>query len=295
MKFGLVGTGSWARDPHGAALSATDGVDFVGVWGRDPGKAAALAEHAGVRAFDTVEAMLAEVDAVSFAVPPDVQAPIARQAARAGKHLLLEKPVALTGEDAAALVDAVREGGVATVVFFTRLFTPEGREWLTTLRESGGWEVAHFRWLAHNLMSEGPFDTPWRRERGGLWDVGPHAVALLSAALGRVTGLQAGSGVRDLVHLLLEHEGGATSTVSLSIAAPPDATDVACDLFGPAGRVSLPTKDSPSGAAAQVALTELMAAARRAAPGRPPQHPCDVEFGRYVTDVLAEAEGRLRR
>lgn len=292
MRFGLVGTGSWARDTHGAALAAAEGVEFVGVWGRDPAKAAALAEHHGVRAFDDLDAMLAEVDALSFAVPPHVQAPIAERAARAGKHLLLEKPIALTSEDAAALVTAVEEGGVATVVFFTRRFTPEGREWFAGL-EGAAWDVGQAHWFGDNFTPGSPFDTRWRREKGGLWDVGPHAIALLTAALGRVTRVHAVGGVRDVVHLVLEHEGGATSTVTLTLSATPEAAGASFVVVGPAGRSAMPTKDSPSSQAAQVALGELVAVAADAAPGRPPRHPCDVEFGRYVTDVLVEAERQV--
>lgn len=292
MRFGLVGTGFWARDTHGAALAAAPEVEFVGAWGRDPGKASALAQHHGVRAFDDLDAMLAEVEALSFAVPPHVQAPLAERAARAGKHLLLEKPVALTGEEAASLADAVREAGVATVVFFTRRFTHEGREWFASL-EGSEWEVGQAHWFGDNFEPGSPFDTPWRREKGGLWDVGPHAVALLTAALGRVTRVHAVGGVRDVVHLVLEHDGGATSTVTLTLSATSEAAGVSFEVIGPAGRLAMPTKDSPSSLAAQVALGELVAAAADAAPGHPPQHSCDVEFGRYVTDVLAEAERQV--
>ena len=47
-RFGLVGTGHWARITHAPALASTEGIDFAAVWGRTPDAAAALAaEHAG--------------------------------------------------------------------------------------------------------------------------------------------------------------------------------------------------------------------------------------------------------
>src|SRR5215831_9808334 len=97
MKFGLVGTGYWARVTHAPALSSTAGVELAAVWGRNPQAAADLA---------------AEYRA-------------ATQAARAGKHLLLEKPVALTEAAADGLVEAVEQAGVASVVFFTNMFQPD--------------------------------------------------------------------------------------------------------------------------------------------------------------------------
>src|SRR5207244_8350059 len=56
-------------------------------------------------------------EAVSFAVPPDVQVKLAIQAARAGKALLLEKPLAFTFEDASTLATAVSEYGVSSLMF----------------------------------------------------------------------------------------------------------------------------------------------------------------------------------
>src|ERR1700677_1839584 len=102
MRFGLVGTGYWAQIAHAPALAATDGIEFAAGWGRNPASAAKLAEEYRAVAYDDLDAFLASVDAVSFSVPPDVQAGIAERAASLGKHLLLEKPVHTTGADAAA-------------------------------------------------------------------------------------------------------------------------------------------------------------------------------------------------
>src|SRR5262245_18156678 len=116
MRFGLVGTGYWARVTHAAAIDATAGASLAAVWGRDPEATAALAAEHGAAAFtgeDAIDAFLDGVDAVAFSVPPYVQAPIATRAARAGKHLLLEKPVALSDPEADALVGAVDAAGVA--------------------------------------------------------------------------------------------------------------------------------------------------------------------------------------
>ena len=289
MRFGLVGTAFWARETHAAALSAVDEVDFVGVWGRDPQKAAALAAQAGVTAFDSVEALLDGVDAVVFSVPPDVQSALAESAARAGKHLLLEKPIAASAEAADRLATAVREAGVASVVFFTTRYTPEGRAWLASL-EGSTWEGGTATYLANAFRADSPFDTPWRREKGGLWDVGPHALSMLTASLGRITSVYAVSGVRDLVHLVLEHEGGATSTAALSLTTPEPAQHMALEIWGPAGRTSMPTRGTPAVEAAQTALRELIAAADG---GGGPAHPCDVEFGRYVVDLLDAAQRQV--
>src|SRR5437763_1528202 len=67
-----------------------------------------------------------------------------------------------------------------------------------------------------SLEEASPYNTPWRREKGALWDIAPHAVSLLWAALGPVTAVTADAGPADVSHLILHHEGGASSTVTVS-------------------------------------------------------------------------------
>ena len=219
MRFGLVGTGYWASSTHAPALATTAGVRLTSVWGRDAGAAAVLAARHGITAYDDFDAFLASVDAVSFAVPPHVQAPLAIRAAEAGKHLLLEKPVALSVADADAVVTAVEKAGVASVVFFTWRFNREIRAWLADQQARGGWSGSGWSggvavWLGTALADDSPFNTPWRQQKGALWDLGPHLVGMLWACLGPVTSVSAVPGQGDVRHLVLQHEGGASSTMT---------------------------------------------------------------------------------
>jgi predicted dehydrogenase len=101
MRFGLFGTGPWAHLAHAPALAGHSGVDLIGVWGRNPDRAAELAGQYGARPYAGIDELIADVDAVAIALPPDVQAPLALAAARAGCHLLLDKPVAFTATTSA--------------------------------------------------------------------------------------------------------------------------------------------------------------------------------------------------
>ena len=67
---------------------------LVGVWARRLEAAQSLADQYGAAALTDYEALLDVCDAVAFAVPPEVQGRMALQAARSGKHVLLDKPVA---------------------------------------------------------------------------------------------------------------------------------------------------------------------------------------------------------
>jgi predicted dehydrogenase len=294
MRFGLVGTGYWAKITHAPALASTPGAELTAVWGRDQAAAAAIAREHGAVACADFGALLDQVDAVAFAVPPHIQAPLAVRAAAAGKHLLLEKPVALSPADADKVVAAVEEAQVASVVFFTWRFNTEIRAWLTDARARGGWSGEGWSggaaiWLGTSLAAGNPFNTPWRREKGALWDLGPHLVGMLWACLGPVTEVTAVAGKADVAHLVLRHQTGVTSTLTTTQNAPEAAAGVTVFVWGAAGRSVMPAELVDSVAALRTAAGELIATA---AAGRT-AHPCDARFGRDITRVLAEAEAQL--
>ncbi|CAL9356390.1 Inositol 2-dehydrogenase_D-chiro-inositol 3-dehydrogenase [Streptomyces sp. enrichment culture] len=289
MRIGLLGTGPWAQMAHAPALSGHEKLDFAGVWGRRPEAAKELAERHGVRAYDDVDALFADVDAVAVALPPDVQASLAVRAARAGCHLLLDKPLAPTVEQARSVVAAAEEAGVASVVFFTTRFQPGPAAWIAEQAAVPDWFTARAEWLGAVFTSESPFATPWRREKGALWDVGPHALSVLLPVLGdvlRVTAAVYGPG--DTAHVVLDHAGGASSTLTLSLTAPPAAAGAGVELRGEAGVAALPDGSDGAVPALTRAADALLDAART---GRP--HACDAAFGLRVTEILAAAQDLL--
>ncbi|MFF4340571.1 Gfo/Idh/MocA family protein [Kitasatospora sp. NPDC001540] len=293
MRIGLLGTGPWAGFVHAPALAAHPDVTFAGLWGRRPEAAAELAAVHGVPAYPTVEALLADVDAVAVALPPDVQAEYAAQAARAGKHLLLDKPVAATVDAACAVEDAAAASGVASVVFFTTRFGPTQEAWITEQAATGGWFTAHCHWIGSIFTTDSPFAaSPWRQQKGALWDVGPHALSVLLPVLGEVEQLTAAPGPADTAHLVLRHRDGASSTVTLALTAPPaaSANGAALELRGASGVTTLPERDTEATDAFARAIDALLAAARTGTP-----HACDIAFGRQVVEVLAAAEEQLLR
>ena len=289
MRFGLVGTGPWAHQVHGPGLASAPGTELVGVWGRDTEKARTLSEELGARPFADYAALLAEVDAVAFAVPPDVQAGMAVEAVRAGKHLLLEKPVATDLGAARRLAALVQEQGVASVVFFTDRFAEAGT-WMEETRRAGGWTGGSLRWLAALATPGNPYaGSAWRWERGALWDIGPHALSMLTATLGPITELEAVGGVGDLVHLVLTHDSGATSTATLSLQVPAGAEDHEVVLWGERGLVRMPPRAGDNATVAYGAAVARLSAAAEGA-----DNPVDVHFGVHVVELLHRAEQMLR-
>jgi predicted dehydrogenase len=321
LRFGLLGTGYWALHTQGAALASSPYARLDGVWGRHPDKAHDIAARLGTTAYEDLDELLGRVDAVAISLAPDAQATLAVRAARAGCHLLLDKPLALELGPAQAVVDAVEETGVAALVFFTDRFRPEVERWTEQAAQAGPWHSAHLLKYANIDQPGNPFGaSPWRRERGALWDIGPHALAALLPIMGEVTSVaaQRGPAGSDTVHLVLRHAPGppgsplpgtpgGTSTASLSLTMPSPAITNRLLLYGENGaweyrregapavdgerRGDAPLPEARFGSAdvmlgAVAELAALVAEGRRA-------HRCDVRFALEVTRVLAGAEAAL--
>lgn len=286
LRFGLFGTGYWADRTHAATLAGHPSAELVGVWGRDPAKAGELAGRYGCRPFPDADELIAAVDAVAVALPPDVQADVARRAAAAGRHLLLDKPLSFTVEQADRIVAEVDRHGSASVVFFTSRFQPVVEDFLSGAAAEGGWFGARAVRYSANFRPDSPYaGSVWRRERGGLWDVGPHVLSVLLPVLGPVAQVSAVRGPRDTTHLLVRHVGGAASSLSLSIDVPAAAAGAQTVFYGERGAVPVPDSDDTAVAAFGRAVDQLAAAVAGGAPPR-----CDVRFGRDVVAVLAAAE-----
>ena len=288
LRFGLVGTGYWARETHAPGIAAAAGATLAAVWGRDHGAASALAARHGAVGHDDFDAFLEDVDAVSFAVPPDVQPALAIRAAAAGKHLLLEKPMALDEATGERLVAAVASSGVAALVFFTHLFSPPVVSWFEEV-DGDQWLGGDAYWLGSALADENPFNTPWRRRYGGLWDVGPHAVVDLWRTLGPIVRVSAEGGAPDVTHLVFHHDGGASSTSTVTLSAPDAADGFTMMLWGPRGRTSMPIDDVDSMTALTVAAEALAGMARTGLR----DHRASVRMGSDVLHVLAAAQRQL--
>jgi len=124
---GIIGAG-WVAGEHIQAFQAHPDTEVVAIASRDAGRAAACARAQGVEcaAYDDYEKLLAreDVQIVVVASPPDCHAVQAIAAAQAGKHVLLEKAMTTTIEDAKAVRDAVAKAGVRSVVSYVLRWNP---------------------------------------------------------------------------------------------------------------------------------------------------------------------------
>lgn len=292
LRVGLVGAGPWAKAVHAPGLADHPGTALTTVWTRRPDAARELAEAHGASLSEGFEDLLAQVDAVAFAVPPAVQAEVAIEAVKAGKHVILEKPIAPDVESAERLTDAVLTADVTSLVMFSLRYAIETREWLDALAAVGGWAGGSVRWLSGALLT-GPYSvSPWRNEGGALADVGPHVIDLLDAALGPITEVvTAYRSADDLWHLVFTHEGGASSTATMCMRLPVEPTVSEIAVYGAHGYRAL-NRRPVAGIERFTALLDDFAA--MIATGTT-THPCDVRRGLHVQRVLEQARRAAAR
>lgn len=286
MRVGLVGGGPWARTVHAPALVGHPDAELAGVWTRRPEVAADLASTFGTRPYPGFDALLADVDAVAFAVPPAVQGELAVHAASTGRHLICEKPLADTVAAARSIVETVAAAGVVTSMVLTLRHDEQFRSWLAALPPGplGPDTVGSGRWLSGALLG-GPYAASvWRGAEGALLDLGPHVIDLLDAALGRVERVEwAHRAEPDLTRFGLAHVGGARSTVMLSIRLPVDPSEIEFALFG---RTTARLAARPADAVScyRRLVGELAAAVR----GTGPAPALDAAHGLRLQQIVAE-------
>ena len=111
LRAGVLGVGSLGFH-HARILREVEGVEMVGVYDANPGRMAQVAAELGLRAYASRDELLAEVDAAVVAVTTTNHAEVALAAIERGVHLLIEKPIASTLEEADRIVEAARAAGV---------------------------------------------------------------------------------------------------------------------------------------------------------------------------------------
>lgn len=229
----LVGAGPWAAKAYAPMLAAGPETRLAAVWSRRPEAARGLAATHGAEATESFDALIERCDAVAFAVPPDVQAELAIRAARAGKALLLDKPLALSLEAAERLAREAEDAGVVTQLMLTHRFRSRTEAFLEQAR---AWDAmgARVAFLSSAFL-RGPYACAWRKEHGALHDLGPHAFDLLDAALGPIESVVGRGDPRRFVSLSCRHASGGVSDLSLSGVAPIEPTVFRLELYGPRG------------------------------------------------------------
>ncbi len=123
VKCGVIGTGSLGQH-HARIYAALENVDLVGIVDADPQRAREIAERHGTKAFDSPEALAAECEAISIVVPTNKHAEVAIPILEQGAHVLIEKPICASLEEAHRVLDKAKETNRLVQVGHIEHFNP---------------------------------------------------------------------------------------------------------------------------------------------------------------------------
>lgn len=123
LKAGVIGVGHLGQH-HARLYASLPGAQLVGVTDQSMDRAQLIADRHGVRAIRSVDELLSYVDVVSVAVPTSAHYAVAKTCLLAGKHVLVEKPIAVTSAQAHELVQLARQQGRCLQVGHSERFNP---------------------------------------------------------------------------------------------------------------------------------------------------------------------------
>jgi 1,5-anhydro-D-fructose reductase (1,5-anhydro-D-mannitol-forming) len=190
VRWGILGCGDVAEKKSGPALYKAEHSELVAVMRRDRAKAEDFAQrHGAKRAYDSVEDLLTdtEVDAIYIATPPYLHEEQTIAVAKAGKHVLVEKPMARDAAECDRMIAACRDAGVHLHVAYYRRFYPKFVEAKKLLDSGAIGQVLGARLLmCSNSPGGGWRVDPGVSGGGHFLDVAAHRLDMMLYLLGDV-------------------------------------------------------------------------------------------------------------
>ena len=123
LRAGVIGVGHLGQH-HARLYASLPGSQLIGVVDQSIERAQMVADRHGARVFRTVDELLSQVDVLSVAVPTSGHYTVAQACLNAGKHVLVEKPIAVTLEEAQELVQLAKQRGCCLQVGHSERFNP---------------------------------------------------------------------------------------------------------------------------------------------------------------------------
>ncbi|WMW25417.1 UDP-N-acetylglucosamine 3-dehydrogenase [Methanolobus sediminis] len=208
LRVGVIGAGAMGKN-HIRIYSEMPGVELAGISDIDKDLVESLAQQYNTNAFTDYKEMLASgIDAVSIVVPTKMHRQVATDAIEAGAHVLVEKPIADTVENADAIIDAAKKNGRLVMVGHIERFNPAVIK-LKEIIESG----LLGKIVSISTRRVGPYN-PRIRDVGVILDIGVHDIDVISYLYGSDVNqvyAVAGADIHSFedhatIHMRLDHE-----------------------------------------------------------------------------------------
>lgn len=232
LKVAVLGMGWWS-DVLSDGIGRGDTIEIVSCFTRSPDKRAAFAEKYGCEAAESYQDILDDprIEAVINTTPNNVHLETTREAAAAGKHVFLDKPIANTVGEGMEIAKVCREAGVVLSLGYQRRRQAQFR-WIKEKIDEGSF--GKLVQAEANISRDrlGKIDlTSWRYQASGMpggvmLQIGIHYVDVLEYLMGPVVRVMGRSNQLvlpgdnpDVANLILEHECGAISNLTASYAS----------------------------------------------------------------------------
>jgi predicted dehydrogenase len=249
IRWGVVGSGGIARRrtiPEG--IIPAHNAELVAVYGGNRDVNAAVAREFNAKAATSMADLLSsDIDAVYVATPVNGHCEQVVACAAAGRHVLCEKPLGMTPEEARAMIGACERAGVRLGCAFMMRFHAQHQAALELVREGRIGQPAYAR--AQLSCWYPPMEGAWRQDPalgggGSLIDMGGHCIDLLEMFFGNVTRVSCyvnntvhGYASEDSAVAMLAFENGAIGTVDAFFCVPDNASKNALELYGSKGSI----------------------------------------------------------
>lgn len=249
VKVGLIGAG-FVSDIHAHAFQKyVHDAEIVAVASPTPGKAATFARERSIpHAFEDYRQLLAmkDIDVVTVAIPNDLHCQVTVEAARAGKHVICEKPLCVTLEEADQMIEECKKQGVILFYAEELLFAPKYVRAKTLVEEGALGQVFLVKQWEEHYGPHMPWFWDVNRSGGGvLLDMGCHSIEYARWVLGKPAVKSVTAVMGTYVHqdktqgedhsiCIVEYEGGKVAIAENSWAKP-GGVDDRCEIYGSKG------------------------------------------------------------
>ena len=233
----IIGSTGVIGRVHIDAIAQLDSCRLVGIHARTQPPLRQQADELGVTAFPTLEDALSDpdVDAIVIATPHRSHAEITENAAQAGKHVLVEKPMSVTPSEADRMIQVCHNAGVKLGVLFNNRFRPEALKIRELVEQGAIGEIYRVSMASAMIRSQDYYDRldwrgKWQAEGGGaLLNQGIHAIDLMQWVGGLPTSVMSIVSTRrhdieveDFATAAMTYEGGGHGALHCTTSQAPN-------------------------------------------------------------------------
>ena len=248
LRFALIGCGV-IGPTHAEAINSLPDAELVAVADIVPARAQKLADEYGVNAYTDIQEMLARerLDVVNVCVPSGLHGEIACQAMRAGKHVIIEKPMEIRLETIDEMLRVQREANVKLAVISQHRFDPASMHVHQLLEEQAFGRLVLGNalvpwWRSQAYYDSGAWRGTWALDGGGvLMNQAIHSIDLLQWLMGPVKSIYAYTDTlvhsvetEDVAVAVLRFANGALGTIVATTGAYPGVS-TRIEIFGDKG------------------------------------------------------------